>query len=144
MKDKILFIASMLTISATTFLIVLLTVWAVYPYKLLVINKEPIEILTKEVGENKPLTYRISYCKYTKLAATVQKSYENSIVFPATTQIGSNDTGCRTVDVSQAIPYELPTGTYRLKIAFTYKPNPIREITIISFTEPFRVTERDF
>jgi len=142
MKYKLLYITSILTLLSAIGLIVLVTFWSVYPYKTLVINKEPIEVLTKEIGKGLPLVYRIDFCKYTKLNATVQKAYENSITFPASMVVGGNATGCKVMDVSQVVPYELPSGTYKLKIIFIYKVNPIRDVSVTTYTEPFHITER--
>ena len=119
------------------------TFWSVYPYKPMVVNKEPLEVLTPEVGRNQPLTYVIDYCKFTDAQATIQKAYENDIVFPSSITHPKNDNGCRVSNISQVIPYELPSGRYRLKIVFTYRVNPIREVSITAYTEYFNVTERD-
>jgi hypothetical protein len=107
----------------------------------MVINS--IKLLTPEVGQGTPLIYELDFCKNMDLQASVQKSYENDIIFPATTQLASNPTGCRVNKVSQPIPYELPSGKYKLKIVFTYKVNPIRDIVVTQYTDYFYVTERN-
>lgn len=140
---KPFFIISILTILSAVIMIGVITFWTIYPYKPMVINKEPIEVLTKEVGRGKPLIYRIDYCKNLDVPATIQKSYENDIIFPASTTHPVNNVGCRVVNISQVIPYELPSGKYRLKIVFIYKVNPIREIAVTTYTDYFNVTERD-
>jgi len=137
--NKISILAGVLAI----FMVVIVTFWVIYPYKPIVVNKEPIEILTKEVGRGKPLTYRIDYCKNTNAASIIQKAYENDIIFPASTTQPLNSKGCRTVNVSQVVPYELPSGRYRMKIVFTYRVNPIRDVSVIAHTDYFNVTERD-
>jgi hypothetical protein len=117
------------------------TYWASYPYKPIVINK--IEVLTPQVGKGKPLIYRLDYCKNTDLESQVQKSYENDIIFPASIQIATNPRGCKVNKVSQIIPYELSSGRYKLKISFIYQVNPIRKVTVITYTDYFEITERD-
>lgn len=143
MKHKIANIVSWLAIISAVFLVVVYTYWATFPYKPIVINKEPITVLTRVVGKNKPLIYELDYCKYMDLPAEVQKSYENDIIFPASIQTATNLKGCKVNTVSQIVPYELPTGRYKLKIAFLYKVNPIRTVTVVAYTDYFQVVERD-
>lgn len=143
MKNKLLYIVSILSILSGVIIIGITTFWLVYPYKPMTVNKEPIEVMTGEVGRGKPLIYRIDYCKNVDVPATIQKSYENDIIFPASTTHPVNNVGCRVVNISQVIPYELPSGRYKLKIVFTYRVNPIREVSITAYTEYFNVIERD-
>ncbi len=134
---------SIIAASISILMVIAVTVWTIYPYKPIIINKEPIEILTSEVGRGKPLTYRIDYCKNTDAPSIIQKAYENDIIFPASTTQPLNSKGCRVVNVSQVIPYELPSGRYRLKIVFTYRVNPIRSVSVVAYTDYFNVTERE-
>jgi hypothetical protein len=142
-KAKIFNIITYLTFFSAFIMIATITFWLTYPYKTLEVNKEPIKIVTPVVGKSTPLIYEIDYCKFTDKVCEVQKSYVNDITFPASITQASNFEGCRVARIAQVVPYELPSGTYRLKIAFTYYVNPIREITVIAHTEPFKVIERD-
>lgn len=138
-----LYLLSIFSILSAIVLIGVLTFWAVYPYRTMVVNNDPIQVLTPRVGKGKPLIYRLNYCKYTDKQANIQKSYVNDITFPASLTIASNLKGCREANVSQIIPYELPSGEYRLKIVFIYQVNPIRTISVVAYTEKFLLIERD-
>lgn len=136
---KILYFTSILTLLIAVGLVVLLSFWSSYPYKTLQINKEPLQVITKEVKNEETLIYVLDYCKYMEGKVSINRKFIDGVVYSMPIVEANNATGCKVMTVGIEIPKNLPKGTYFLEISYTYKVNPIRDITATTKTESFLV-----
>ena len=138
-KGKLLNCLSFATLFSAFVFIVILTYWSAYPYKPLVINKQPFHVISKEVKAGGILNYEIDYCKNTTLVSHISRSFVNGLLFTMPVVEGANKLGCGVNNILMKVPEELPAGEYTLEINYKYQVNPIREISVKIKSEPFRV-----
>lgn len=105
------------------------------PYKILEVSS--VEILTPEVKAGEQLEYRVKYCKYRDLPATVSKTLVNGTLIPFTPYVSNLPIGCEVVVVYQEVPLYAPSGIYHINVVSTFSPNPIRTINIEYRTPSF-------
>lgn len=138
-KIKHTFIISAL-IFCFLFLFVFLT-WWVYPYRTSV-QKQPYEVINKEVKPWELLKYRMEYCKYTDVIPSVQRQFVDWIIYSMPESTASLKKWCGTVINSVIVPNSLPEWEYYLRALVHFKVNPIRVITEEYVTEKFRVVNK--
>jgi hypothetical protein len=141
MKHKFMYLIGIVTLLGALATIITLLVWSLYDYKPLKINKEPMYVLTEEVKSGDILIYQLDYCKFNEKDVLISRSFVDGIIFTTPTIKASNQTGCRIINISVSVPETLPNGRYYLKVDYTYKVNPIREVTVTSYTEKFTVVD---
>ena len=144
--NKYLKIFIWITLLSAISLIGLIVYWLVYPYKTIE-SPSKYQILTPTIKVGDNLVYRAYYCKYTNMVPTdVKRQLVDGLIYDLPVSTANNFAkGCRTVDVS--VPMVVPMSLidynqrYYLRITVTYKPNPLRTITVISETEGFTITK---
>lgn len=142
MKHKFMYLVGIVTLLGALATILTVLVWSLYDYKPLKINKEPMYVLTKEVNPGDILIYQLDYCKFNDGDVSISRSFVDGIVFTTPIIKASNEMGCRIQNISILVPQTLPAGRYYLKVDYTYKVNPIREVTVTSYTEKFTVIDK--
>ena len=114
--------------------------WLLYPYNPTTFNSQPFEILTPRVKVNKPVMFRVNYCKNDSNIPEITRSFVDGVIYVTPSFAGNNaDIGCREVIALVNVPETLPPGTYHIVSTYKYKVNPIRTIEITADTEDFEV-----
>jgi len=142
-KNKIINCISFFTIFAAFGLLVTFFYWLLFPYKPLVVNKNP-SVYPSEVRAGDILFLELDYCKNMDLPVTIRRRFIDGLVYslPEITT-AENKTGCRVQKILLDAPEKLPEGEYRLDTDFVYKVNPIREVTVHAESEKFTVIGGD-
>lgn len=124
----------------TACLVGLILFWLVWPYRVLVFNRQ-IRVITPDVVAGGSLIYEMDYCKrdkYKYLYAEVQYSFVNHLLYNTPTMSGPLPTGCHVVTVWMEVP-KLSPGTYMLEVTRTYRVNPLRQVVAQSRSIPFSI-----
>ena len=139
--NKLFYYFSMILMFVVFITICVVTYWMIYPYKIIVFNRNEFIITTPVVYQGNFVHYNNDYCKFMDLPARVTRSFINHLIF-TTPVVGVNrPTGCHDFDIAVLIPSELPPGYYQMEMTYQYEVNPIRTITIKENTEEFVVKE---
>lgn len=138
-KSKAINILSFLTIGVAFLYILLFLYWSLYNYKPMVINKRPLNVLTKEVRQGGTLQFELDYCKYTDLPVTIRRRFVDGIIYAMPDVSANNKEGCRVQRIAVDIPENLPDGEYIFSLSYVYKVNPIRSVEVTTHTEKFEV-----
>lgn len=120
-------------------ILVLIGFWRLYPYKIITFNTETFPVITKVVKPGGQLIYEADACKHMDIGATVNRVFEDELIYPMVQTISHRTFGCAKQKVVVNIPRTLMPDTYRLKTVFTYEVNPIRVISITRYTDYFVV-----
>lgn len=141
--NKIWQLFTWIVLLASMFIIILVTFWSIYPYKTVeFFNKPfPIENENSTVVSGGRLRYIVNYCKYSKENPLVTRYFVDGVILETPKMAGGLELGCKTVISDIYVPKAVPAGTYKLKIAIQYRPNPIRRIDVINYTEPFTIVK---
>lgn len=140
-KHKIINCISFGTIGMAFALIVTIFYWLLYPYNPLVINQRPLPVLEKTIKKGDIVTYSFDYCKNTEASPRINKKFSDGIEFALPEYSVSNTSGCRVQTITTEVPHTLPEGDYILVATYTYKVNPIREVTVKTHTEKFSIVD---
>jgi hypothetical protein len=137
--NKLFQFTAWFTILSAIGLLLLLGYWLLYPYKTIEF-KTPFPVANKVLEGGAYISYKVDYCKHTKVVPTLSKYFVDSLVFEVPEGIAlNNPLGCHTNQVSMYIPRSLPPGEYFIKTVYHYQINPVRAINVIGETEPFTV-----
>ena len=114
--------------------------WLFWPYVPMTIE-DPIKILNdnKQVVPGGRLVYEMKIDKKLPLPAMISKQLINHYVITYSQIIGNVPLGKRTMKVSIRIPPYASGGKYKLKWEGVYKVNPIREVSVIEYSEEFTI-----
>jgi len=138
---KIINVLSAITLALAFFMISLVGYWKLHPYKLVEFQNAPFPILNenKIVKNGDRMRYKIDYCKFTKESPRVVKYFVDGVIYEINTVDGILEEGCHQTEMDVYVPKAIPTGVYSVKIVATFKPNPIREIKVVTQTLKFTV-----
>jgi len=142
-KDKSITILLFVSLGISFIFVLLVLFWVLFPYKPLSINNHPYPVITKEVKKGDALLFKMDYCKFTDKKATVTRRFTDSLLYVMPDITAVNEAGCRKQLISEEIPQNLPAGEYIMDFYYTYKVNPIREVTVHARTQKFQVIERN-
>jgi len=142
-KDKSITILLFVSLGISFIFVLLVLFWVLFPYKPLSINNHPYPVITKEVKKGDALLFKMDYCKYTDKKATVTRRFIDGLLYVMPDITAVNEAGCRKQLISEEIPQNLPAGEYIMDFYYTYKVNPIREVTVHAHTQKFQVIERN-
>jgi len=142
-KDKSITIATFVSLGVSFIFVLLVLFWLIFPYEPLSINNHPYPVITKEVKKGDVLLFEVDYCKLTDKKATITRRFIDSLLYVMPDITAVNEMGCRRQLVSEEIPQNLPAGEYVMDFYYTYKVNPIREVTVHARTQKFQVIERN-
>jgi len=139
--NKIAAYASFVTLAIAFVAIVIITFWLSFPYKPATFNS--IKVLEEKVDSGSSLTYEIDYCKNMSIPAQVTRSFVNGVIFTTNTITTNNQTGCHKNLTMITIPQEMASGPYTLRTTWTYKVNPMREISVTKDSNKFEIEGSD-
>ena len=131
-------IASYLTIIIAFGFMCVVSFWMLYPYEPIVINSITID-QTKPIRAGEDFVYTIDYIKNTDKSCLIALQLTNGFSRIYTPFISNQPPGHKIVKISKEIPSRIDSGEYRLKWSGTYQMNPIRTITITTWSEPFYI-----
>lgn len=139
--QKILYFFSWLTIIIAIGLVILGSVWLLYPYKIIDFSNLPQEVTNKTVNPGEHIRFKIAYCKYQDMKSEVTVSFVDGFIYNTPTIPFNLLEGCHSDIFSVYVPKAIPPGVYSVQILYRHHPNPIRAIDTITITEKFTVTE---
>ena len=140
-KDKLITLATFVSLGISFAFMFLVLFWLLFPYKTIEINNEPYPI-TKEVKQGGVVVFEMDYCKYTKEEVVISRRFIDGIIYIVPDIVTAyNEPGCRASFITENVPDNLPEGEYYMKFYYTYEVNPIRKITVSARTQTFKVTE---
>jgi hypothetical protein len=140
-KDKLITLATFVSLGISFLFLILLIVWSVYPYRPLVVNNHPYPVLTRQVKQGGILIFEMDYCKYTDNEVTISRRFIDGLIYTVSNLTAYNPRGCRKVLITEDIPQNLPSGEYVMSFNYTYEVNPIRRVTVTAHTQKFEVIE---
>jgi len=116
--------------------------WLVWPYTPIVING-PLKIHNqdKEVKKGEYLVYEMDINKKMPLPAQITKQLVNDFIITYSPIVGNVPVGKRKMKVKIKIPKSAECGEYVLMWEGLYKPNPIRNVRVVAYSEKFNVVE---
>jgi len=120
----------------------LLVYWRLYPYNWLTFSTDTFPVNKTEFVAGDTLVYTSNYCKAKDFVTDVSRAFVDDILFATPTTLANNPAGCRKNNVQVLIP-NLPSGRFHLRIVYVYRPNPVREIEIIKYTDFFNIIENN-
>lgn len=121
-------------------LIIFVTYWSVYPYKVL-LQHAPHKILTPIVYSGESMKYRRVVTKLMDIQGSVSCSIVDGIEYKLPQRISTTKLGLNDSIQILVIPNQIETGTYRYACDVTFDVNPIRKITYHTTTEKFKVIQ---
>jgi hypothetical protein len=122
--------------------VLLISFWLFYPYKT-VTFKQPFKVLNSPVKAGSDMYIQVEYCKYTTEIPTVTSHFIDGIAYDVPTKpVTAKEMGCGVTTITENVPINLPPGNFKdLQRVYTYRPNPIRTINVVTITEPFTITK---
>lgn len=123
----------------TVFFSFFLWFWYLYPYKPLVIDKEPLEVMNSPIKAGGLLYYEVNFTKNTDKRPVIYRRFVDGLIYNLPPSYPLNEPGTRTNITSVDIPKGLPAGKYTLESRTCYQMNPIREVCVEYSTEEFEV-----
>ena len=127
-------------------LLILLAVWLYAPVNIIDFSPQPFSVLTKEVKAGSDVIYRYHYCKYANYQLNSVTKYlldGQVITLTSIEERTPLKLGCGDIMKSTHIPITVLSDTYRLKIVSEFQVNPVRTVTITTYTEPFKIIESE-
>ena len=134
---KLIKLIPLIIISTAIGLILLLTYWAIYPYKPLELSNVTLD--RTEVNRGEHIKISADYCKNIKKPAILYISFIDGLIYNPQPQILDLESGCHHTTLSIYIPKNLPTGRFMLKGVFRYQVNPIRTIDVNHLSGEFNI-----
>lgn len=89
----------------------------------IVINE--VALIDSSVTAGDFMLYDIDFCKKTNHQAEIRTTWENEIVISQIPIRPVNDRECAIQRIKKKVPDHLNSGTYTVKFAMVYEPNPI-------------------
>ena len=138
MKNKLIPIFLYGTLASAFILVALCTFWLLAPYRTIEF-KGDYQTAKTSYKQGDKTYYNVNYCKYTSAPVSIVKEFTDGLVFTVDSPRPILPLGCREMQVPMTIPDSLPAGTYRLRNTITYHVNPIRDETVIHYSNWFTV-----
>ena len=117
----------------------LITYWLFWPYTPIVCDKINILNDGKVVVVGDILWYQADIDKKTDQSSIIYHQLLNDFVIDYSPSTGTLPKGKRTITYPLEIPKYAQPGEYKLKWEGHYQVNPIREVTVIVWSEPFQI-----
>lgn len=129
------------TLATAFFLIALIAYWSLQPFGTPIVEfPEGLDVVQKEVKAGESITINAPYCKNSKTATTLTRSFQDKITYFIPVQQANIPKGCNLNYQSVVeIPRNLPTDTYTYVLDFTYQVNPIKTVEYHFESDAFNV-----
>ena len=144
---KPFYILSWVAIACSIGLVLLITYWLAWPYKIATQNG-PAKILTPVVKNGEEVRYTLDFCKYREIVPTsVTRQLVDGVIYtlPAPNSSRVLSLGCKVVESSTPIILPGCAECYNrdvyLELISTYQVNPLRRVTVKFTTEKFKVVK---
>ena len=119
--QKLLNWFSILTLVTTTFMILVVGYWSLYPIVPAKISS--IHVVQDKVEAGKPLTLEITYCKYVNITPNITTAFVDGVIFYLNDTQLTVPEGCGINNVVINVPQEMASGTYSIRRTWVY-PEP--------------------
>ena len=139
--QKLLNWFSILTLVTTTFMILVVGYWSLYPIVPAKISS--IHVVQDKVEAGKPLTLEITYCKYVNITPNITTAFVDGVIFYLNDTQLTVPEGCGINNVVINVPQEMASGTYSIRRTWVYQVNPIRKISITINSNKFEIVGSD-
>ena len=136
---KILNIIGYITVLTALALVSVLLFWLLYPYEPVIINREPLEVVTKQVKAGDYLYYKVDRCRNNDSVVIIATYLVDHIQIPYPTTSVRGTIGCEIKEYNILIPANAVPGAYTLHFTYEFQVNPIRRIINDVQSEPFEV-----
>ena len=121
-------------------LTVIFVIWLIFPYKVLDIKGDVTPVKGMVIaGETQ--YFHFNFCKYSNKQGVASVMLVNSSIIHFPSYSVSMDKGCYNKTIPLAVPDFAEAGEYKAVYSASYRVNPLREITIIFESLPFRVDD---
>ena len=120
----------------------LFTYWLFWPYDPMQCDGIVIMNADKEVAPGSLLWYSAEIDKKLPIQATIYVQLLNDFVINYTPSPGTLPLGKRIVKAPLKIPDYAQPGAYKMKWEGHYQVNPIREVVVTVWSEPFKVRKK--
>lgn len=140
---KLFYLLARLLIALTIGAILLVGYWLTFPVNPITLHDDPIVVVTKELRRGETIVIHSNFCKSTDSEAHIQAYVVgDDRVYPVPERFAYSPAGCYDEHRGNVdVPFDIPLGTYKLKLTVTYYLNPIRVETYDFYTEEFSVIE---
>lgn len=120
----------------------LVSFWLCWPYQPMVFHA-PIKILNSghKVEPGGQLVYEANITKRLAVEAIVSRQLINNFVITYSPLVSNIPIGKRIMKIKLGIPQSAEPGEYKLKWEGHYQVNPLREIVVIAWSDPFEVID---
>lgn len=143
MESKLTGVVLNMILIGLVFVIGLILYWSFRPYDIVEYQTKTFEMVKDEYRVGEPLTYRLAFCKTGNYSATQIRTLHDGVIYIFPPIESKTREGCHDfVSTSTPTP-NVPSGTYTFQTEVVYKPNPIREISYIMESNPFRIVNDD-
>lgn len=113
-----------------------------FPFKVIVLNSQPIAVTNRVLQAGEPLHYILDYCKSIETPASVSREFISAdrdviIAMPVSTSL--LPMGCHKLTIAEDVPRYVPPGIYKMRQTRTYRLNAYRDIPYVFESESFEV-----
>jgi hypothetical protein len=137
---NIFYYLSMFTLFLTGVFVFVVAYWLLYPYKTIQVNTNILPTNKSEYRAGEILIYHLDYCKCINKPVSIARAYIDGVIYSMPDVSANTPFGCHKTFITVEVP-NLPSGEYKMKVTYTYKVNPIREIETTVYTNSFRIIE---
>ena len=122
-------------------LVILITFWLIYPYKILTFTEGNGTFIETTIKRGEFLQMRQHSCKTMDITSTINRQFVDGIIYQVPTINANRPIGCTQnieyIFVSEALPY----GEYYINTVITFHPNPLRTVSYTVKTEKFTIVK---
>jgi hypothetical protein len=129
MFDRIMHRVSFVILGACAVVIVVVTYWLCWPYKIMDIRE--VKVMNSGVMAGENVEIYLDAMKYRPYPATILRMLINDHAFTYPTQYSDSPVGNTQWILRIKIPENTPSGTdYRIRTVYLYQVNPLRTIRV--------------
>ena len=137
--NKLLYKGMFTVVISLFFTVLYINYLLFFPVKTLTENAT---VVTKQIHAGDLFIYKVDYCKYTKVGATVYRTFHKTDesyleAFPAVQTI--TVMGCGTVEIPLQTFKTTRTGEYYLLVTVIFQVNPLRQEQVVFRTDDFTI-----
>lgn len=139
---KIANVASVMIICLCALGIILITYWLTWPYKVMTIHE--VRVTTPIVKSGDMVGVYLNVTKHMSISANVKRMVMNDYAWPMPSFDSDSPIGHTSWTLSLKLQPNMPDGkNYRIRTVYTYKVNPLRDVTVEWETPEFEVRNGD-
>ena len=122
-------------------LVILVTYWLVFPYKILSFNEGNGTFIDTTVKRGEFLHMHQNSCKYMDIPSTINRQFVDGVIYSIVPTNARRPLGCTENIEYIYIPTELPVGEYYISTLISFPPNPLRTVSYTVKTKKFTIVK---